>query len=137
MADYWTEAIAEERRDMVWSLLIAGGLIYDLERGAIVGLIPRPSMLPVLTLGLEETGHWEQRESGLWMREECLLPKQVREKLHVAPPQMPCLKIQQQEEALDLVQKGVPIRQVSRELGISYESIRRRLKIRRCAQQRQ
>ena len=51
----WTEATVEERRDIVWSLLMVGGLVYDLERRAIVGLIPRSPMLPVLALGLEGT----------------------------------------------------------------------------------
>ena len=32
MADYWSEALPEERRDMVWPLLNAEGLIYDLCR---------------------------------------------------------------------------------------------------------
>lgn len=137
MADYWAEAIPEERRDMIWSLLVAGGLIYDLECRAIVGLIPRPSVLPVLALGLEGSERWEQRGGDLWLREEHLPPKQVRENLHVAPPQVSSLTIHQQEDALDLVQKGVPIRQVARELGTSYESIRRLLKSRGVTQQRQ
>ena len=137
MADYWAEAIPEERRDMVWSLLVAGGLIYDLERGAIVGLIPRSNILPVLALGLEGTTGWEQRESGLWLREEHLPPIQERENLHVAPPHLPSLTIEKQADALDLVQKGIPIRQVARELGTSYESIRRLLKTHGVTQQRQ
>src|SRR5712692_9985170 len=53
MADYWNEATAEERRDMVWSLLNAEGVVYDLERQVVVGLKPRASVLPVLALGLE------------------------------------------------------------------------------------
>jgi hypothetical protein len=54
MASYWDEALPEERLDLdiVWSLLQLGGLLYDLERWAIVGLIPRLDMLHVLTLGL-------------------------------------------------------------------------------------
>jgi hypothetical protein len=70
LAEYWSEATAEERRDLVWSLLPIGGLVYDLERQAIVGLLPRESVLPVLSLGLEASGHWEQRDGGLWLREE-------------------------------------------------------------------
>src|SRR5712692_8443115 len=62
MADYWNEATAEERRDIVWSLLKAEGLVYDLERQIIIGLKPRVSVLPVLALGLEATLMWEQRE---------------------------------------------------------------------------
>lgn len=59
MVDYWVEATCEERRDMVWSLLTTEGLVYDLERGFIVGLLPHPTVLPVLALGLESTGRWE------------------------------------------------------------------------------
>jgi len=53
MAGYWSEAAPEERRDMVGGLLMVEGLIYDLERQTIVGLIPKPTVLPVLALGLE------------------------------------------------------------------------------------
>jgi hypothetical protein len=61
MASYWDEALSEKRRDMVWALLTIGGLIYDLERQGIVGivgLVPRPDTLPVLALGLGD--QWEQ-----------------------------------------------------------------------------
>jgi hypothetical protein len=34
----------EERRDIVWALLTLGGLIYDLERRVIIGLLPRPGV---------------------------------------------------------------------------------------------
>ena len=44
MADYWGEALPDERRDMVWSLLTLEGLIYDLERHVIVGLKPRAAV---------------------------------------------------------------------------------------------
>ncbi len=40
---------------MVWSLLDAEGVVYDLERQVIIGLKPRASVLPVLALGLEAT----------------------------------------------------------------------------------
>jgi len=69
MVDYWNEATEEERRDMVWSLLNAEGLLYDPERHVIIGLKPRTAVLPVLALGLEATSMWEQREEGLWLRE--------------------------------------------------------------------
>lgn len=59
----WREAVAEERRDMVWALLLLGGLVYDLERRAIVGLVPRPDMLPVLSLGL--VPRWKPADGGL------------------------------------------------------------------------
>ncbi|GHO66877.1 hypothetical protein KSC_057690 [Ktedonobacter sp. SOSP1-52] len=66
MAASWSEAAPKERRDLVGGLLTVEGLVYDLERQVIVGLIPRPSVLPVLALGLQQTGKWEQREGGLW-----------------------------------------------------------------------
>ncbi|WP_244422010.1 hypothetical protein [Ktedonobacter racemifer] len=66
MAASWSEATPEERRDIVVGLLMMEGLVYDLEHQVIVGLIPRPSVLPVLALGLQQTGKWEQREEGLW-----------------------------------------------------------------------
>lgn len=50
MAGYWGEAAAVERRDIVWALLALDGLVYDLERQGIVGLVPRPDMLPVLAV---------------------------------------------------------------------------------------
>jgi DNA invertase Pin-like site-specific DNA recombinase len=40
MASYWSEATPDERRDIVGGLLMVEGLIYDLERQTIVGLIP-------------------------------------------------------------------------------------------------
>jgi hypothetical protein len=66
----------EERRDIVWSLLNAEGLIYDLERRVIVGLMPREG---VLALGLEATRMWVQRDGGLWLREEYRPPKIERD----------------------------------------------------------
>jgi hypothetical protein len=60
MASYSLEALPEERRDIVWTL---GGLVYDLERSVIVGLLLPPDVLPVLALGLAH--RWEPREGGL------------------------------------------------------------------------
>lgn len=125
MADYWMEATAEEKRDIVWSLFPLGGLIYDLERQSIVGVLLRESILPVLVLGLEQTGLWEQRDQGLWLRSECLPPKQARENPHLPPPQPPSLTPEQQHEARMLVRQGISLRQVAKRLGTSYESIRR------------
>ncbi|MHB8594611.1 MAG: recombinase family protein, partial [Acidimicrobiales bacterium] len=102
MADYWNEAMPEERRDIVWSLLNAEGLIYDLERRIIVGLQPRVAVLPVLALGLEATSMWECREDGLWLREEYLPPPLERERPHF-PPQPPALTPAQQEQAIMLI----------------------------------
>jgi len=123
MASYWSEAIAEERRDMVWALLELGGLVYDLERRCIMGLLPRGSMLPVLGLGLEKTGHWEQRDRGLWLRADYLPPKQVREEPHLPPPQPPSLTPEEQVEALALVQAGVSLRQIAKHFETSHGAI--------------
>ncbi|GHO45038.1 hypothetical protein KSX_32010 [Ktedonospora formicarum] len=62
MGASWSEAAPEEWHDIVGGLLMVGGLVYNLERQVIVGLIPRPSVLPVLALGLQQTEKWEQRE---------------------------------------------------------------------------
>lgn len=129
MADYWGEATVEERRDMVWSLLTLEGLVYDLERRIIVGLLPRESMLPVLALGLEKSGQWEQLDHGIWLKEEYWTEKRAeREHPHLPPPQEPSLSPTQQQEALILIQQGMSMRQVARQLDTSYETIRRLMK---------
>lgn len=124
MADYWNEATAEERRDMAWSLLREGGLIFDLERRVIVGILPRESFLPVLSLGLEATARWEQH-GGLWLREEYWPEKLERSVPHVLPPQAPSLTPAQQEDAVALMQQGWSIREVARHLGASRGAIHR------------
>ena len=93
MAAYWSEATAQERRDLVWALLRLEGLLYDLERGAIVGLVPRPAVLAVLAQRLQGTGWWEQREGILWANHQYLSAKQVREHPHLPPPQKPSLTV--------------------------------------------
>ena len=128
MAAYWNEATAQERRDLVWALLRLEGLLYDLERGAIVGLLPRPDVLPILALGLEGTGCWEEREGILWARRQYLPAKRVREQSHLPPPQKPSLTAREQERALTRVQQGESMRRVAQDLGTSYETIRRLLK---------
>src|SRR5260221_4357433 len=54
MAGYWGEAAPEERRDMVGGLLMIEGLIYDLERRAVAGVLPRPNQPPALAPGVEK-----------------------------------------------------------------------------------
>jgi helix-turn-helix, Psq domain len=125
MAHYWSEATDEERRDMVWSLLNTGELIYDLERRVIVGILPRESVLPVLSLGLESTAQWEQRGSGLWLSQEYWPEKRERSTPHVLPPQESSLTLAQQEEALEMLRSGVSLRQVAQHFGINHESVRR------------
>lgn len=127
MAEYWSEATPEERRDIVWSLLPAGGLIYDLERRCIVGVLPRESVLPVLALGLEATGWWEQRENGLWLKSDSLPPKQDRTSAHL-PPHPPSLTPAQQQEAHAMIEQGLSLRFVAKQFGTSRESIRRVMK---------
>jgi transposase-like protein len=129
MAGYWSEATPEERRDIVGGLLMVEGLIYDLERQTIVGLVPRPSVLPVLALGLEKTGKWEQREKGLWLCDEYWPPKRDLEKRHVPPPVHPSLSPAQREEAIRLLQQpDMSIRKVASILGTSRGTIHRLVK---------
>jgi transposase len=125
LADYWSEATAEERRDLVWSLLTIGGLVYDLERQGIVGLLPRESVLPVLSLGLEATGQWEQCGGGLWLRQQYWSEKRTRSTPHVLPLQASSLTPAQQEEAVALLQQGWSLREVAHQLGASRGSIHR------------
>ncbi len=126
MADYWSEATTEERRDIVWSLLVLEGLIYDLERRTIVGLLPRSGVLPVLALGLEGTGQWYQHEGMLLLQPEYLPMKQVqRDNPHLPPPQQPSMTPEQQQEAIAFVLNGMSLRQVAKHFGTSRESVRR------------
>ena len=120
MADYWSEAAPEERRSMVWRLLKQEGLVYDLERHAIVGLLPNANMLPVLALGLEATGMWEQREGCLWLREDYWPPKRDEK-----PGREPILTPAEQERAIALIRQGMSLRKVAEHFDISYEAIRR------------
>jgi len=125
LADYWKEATEEERRDIIGALFNIEGIVYDLERRLIVGLLPRDGITPALTLGLGKTAQWEYRDGGLWLYEEYLPPKLERNNPRMPPPQRPSLTPGQQEEALKLVEQGVSIRQVAKQFGSSYESIRR------------
>ena len=126
MAGYWSEASQEERRGIVGGVLLVEGLIYDLERQVIVGLLPRPSVLPVLALGLEKTGKWEQRDKGLWLRTEHWPPKRDLGKRHAPPPPHPSLSPEQRKEAIRLLQQPeMSIRKVAAILGTSRGTIHR------------
>jgi len=128
MASYWGEATAEERRDMVWALLAVEGLVYDLERQGIVGLVPRPDTLPVLALGLGD--QWEQRpDGGLWLRDGAtgghLRPSGLQDR----PPFRPGkLTPQQRDDALAQLRAGQSPQQVADALGVSYWVILRLIK---------
>lgn len=122
MADYWSEATPEERRSMVWRLLKEEGLIYDLERHTIVGLLPNANVLPVLALGLEATEMWEQREGGLWLREDYWPPKREE---NSGRGRAPSLTPAEQERAIALIRQGMPLRKVAEHFNTSYEAIRR------------
>jgi hypothetical protein len=120
MADYWDEALAEERRDIVWALLQLGGLLYDLERRAIVGLLPRPDMLHVLALGLST--QWEQRGDELWLRPTFIPRKLERSEMTLKPDQRK-LTPEEREEARKLLAEGRTLRQVAEHFGVSRTAI--------------
>jgi AcrR family transcriptional regulator len=129
MAGYWSEATAEERRDIVGGILMVEGLIYDLERQTIIGLLPKTHVLPVLALGLEKTEKWEQRERGLWLCSHYWPPKRDLSKRHVPPLAHPSLSPAQREEAVKLLQEpGMSIRKVASILGTSRGTIFRLVK---------
>ena len=112
MADYWSEATEEERRDIVWSLLHIEGLIYDLQRHLIVGIRPRTGVLPVLALGLEATSMWEQRGDSLWLRED-FLPADL---VTIQQGRPPALTPAQREQAIMLIRQGMPLKEVAKHL---------------------
>jgi len=124
MADYWNEAMPEERRNIAWSLLKVEGLIYDLERQAIIGLLPHEGVLPVLAMGLEATEMWEQRGNGLWLREK-YWPPVIPVGPRVPPPQEPGLTPAQQERAIILIRQGMSLREVAELFDTSHQTIHR------------
>jgi len=121
MASYWPSASPEERRDIAWAIMPAEGLIYDLERQMIAGILPRSDMFPVLTLALDD--EWEQREGRLWRIGLDALPKIAREK-QPPPPTPPALTPDQRAKALALVRSGLSLRKVAVQFpGESYGAI--------------
>jgi len=120
MAAYWSEATPVERRDIVWSIVRQGGLVYDLERRVIVGLTPRSSILPVLALGLNE--QWEQRGDGLWLKAELLPTKVQRQQRRNAPDQHKPSP-EQRQEARRRIAEGQKLREVAEALSVSRMAI--------------
>jgi site-specific DNA recombinase len=103
------------------------GLIYDLERQAIIGLLPRDGLLVVLAMGLEATKMWEQRDSGLWLREE-YWPPLVPVSPRLPPPQQPSMTPAQQERAIMLIRQGMSLREVAKLFDTSHQSVHRLMK---------
>jgi DNA invertase Pin-like site-specific DNA recombinase len=125
MASYWKDAQPEERRDIVWTLLNLNGLVFDLERRAIVGLIPRAHVVQVLAMGLAPT--WEQHENGLWLQDDYLPPKLERENPHAPLPMQFKLDWLQRQQAQEMARSGMTIRQVADHFGVSRMAIWRAL----------
>jgi hypothetical protein len=104
-----------------------GGLLYDLERRAIVGLVPRPDMVHVLALGLSV--QWEQRGDGLWLRPQFLPAKLERSEMTLQPDQHK-LPPEKRLEARRLIASGKTLRQVAAHFGVSRMAIWRSIEVR-------
>ena len=104
------------------------GLVYDLERQGIVGLIPRPDTLPVLALGLGE--QWEQRpDGGLWLRDSATGSQLRPAGLEDKPPFRPGnLRAHLQAAALAQLRAGLSPQEVADTFGVSYWVIFRLIK---------
>ena len=126
MAAYWFEAAEEERRDIVWALLTLGGLVYDLERQDIVGILPRADVEPVLAVGLAP--RWQQGEGGLWLLREWWPPKRPRDDYHRPPLIPPKLNEEQAAEARRLVESGLSLRVVAKQFSVSRMAVHRALR---------
>ena len=104
----------------MWALLNLNGLIYDLERGVIVGLVPRDDMLPVMALGL--SARWENRGDGLWLQEALLPPRLERDEMRHVPYQRR-LTPAQCRQARALVASGKTLRAVAAHFNVSRMAI--------------
>jgi DNA invertase Pin-like site-specific DNA recombinase len=120
MKSYWQEALPDERRDMLWALFQLGGVSYDLERRAIVELLPRSNVLPALALGLWP--QWELHGHTLRLQADLLPPKLERSEMTLKPYQWK-LTPQECEAARKLVADGHSLRQVAAHFNVSRMSI--------------
>jgi DNA invertase Pin-like site-specific DNA recombinase len=120
MASYWEDAVPEERRDIVWTLLQLSGLHYDLERRAISGLLSREHMLHVLALAL--SAQWEREGDMLRLRSEFLPRKLQRSEMTMKPDQHK-LDPTECEAARKLVADGKSLRQVAAHFHVSRMAI--------------
>lgn len=125
MAGYWNEALPEERRDIVWALLKLNGLVYDLERQAIIALTPRDEMLPVLSIGLAP--RWEQSDDGLRLATEYLPPKRRRANPHMPLPMQYKLDYSLRTQAREMIHAGMTMRQVADYFRVSRMAVWRAL----------
>lgn len=122
LAGYWGAALIEERRDIVGAMLCPEGLIYDLERQAIVGLVPRPDVAPVLALGLQT--RWEAQADGrIRLVPQYLPPPIIRTHPHQGYRQPKHLSPEQEQAVLDRLRAGQRPRRVAKALGVSYWAI--------------
>jgi hypothetical protein len=120
MASYWVKALPEERRDIVWTMLQFGGMRYDLERRAIVELVPKPEMLDVLALGL--SAQWERCGKELRLQASYLPRKLERPEMAFKPYQRK-LDPTECEAARKLVADGKSLRQVAAHFNVSRMAI--------------
>ena len=105
---------------MVWTMLQPSGLRYDLERRAIVGLVPRPDMLHPLAIGL--SSHWGLHGETLLLRSEVLPPKLERTEMTLKP-YLRKLNPEECEAARQLVAEGKSLRQVAAHFNVSRMAI--------------
>jgi len=128
MVGRWDTGTSEERRDIVWALLCQNGLVYDLQRQGIAGLMPHPAVLPLLDLGLSE--YWEARDGGLWLRPEHVDRFSVRtsEDVDALPNRAHRMSIEQRQEALALLEASMSLQKVAQQCGVSCWMIFRLMK---------
>jgi hypothetical protein len=83
--------------------------------------MPREEMLPVLALGLAR--RWEQQDSSLWRRAECLPPKRKRENPHLSLPKQYKLDYEQRERVRQMALADATVRKIAVHFGVSRTAI--------------